>query len=79
MREPDNQEPSKVQGTIGLSSAVLSTFRKERWRFARERTGPLLEPALKDFTSNWTAATLSFLLGGLVFGAAFIVGEAELM
>jgi hypothetical protein len=54
-----------------------TTFGADRWRFARAKTAQRLLPAFRSFFSSATALTIAFILGSLLFGAAYVLDEAE--
>ena len=54
-----------------------TTFRADWWRFARERMGQRLRSPFRSFLTSGFARTVPFAIGGLLFGASYILDEAE--
>ena len=54
-----------------------ATFRADRWRFAREKTGERLMPALKSYAANITLATSALVTGTAVSGISHFLAELE--
>jgi hypothetical protein len=54
-----------------------TTFWADTWRFARERMGQRLPSPFRSFLTSGFALTVPFVIGGLLFGASYILDEAE--
>jgi hypothetical protein len=54
-----------------------TTFWRDWWRFARERIAQRLPSPFRSFLTNGLTLTLTLFLGGLLFGAPFILDQAE--